>query len=167
MRYIARIATVVAVVGATWSAAPRRTSSKSGRSRHRPAPMPSTAGWGRKACRWPSTRSTRRAASRSATRPTRSNSISLDTRGDPKEATIQLKRLLEQDKAQVRFWSVPFQRVRDRAALRQAIQRQVPADGRGNAHARFRRHSPSTTSSSAPGTGMRAPMASASGWSTI
>src|SRR6476469_6469530 len=32
--------------------------------------------------------------------------ISLDTRGDPKEATIQLKRLLEQDHARFVFW--PF-----------------------------------------------------------
>ena len=66
--------------------------------------------------------------------------IALDTRGDPKEATIQLKRLLEQDKAQVRLWSVPLERVRDRLALRQAIQRQVLDDGRCNAHPRIRRH---------------------------
>ena len=92
--------------------------------------------------------------------------ISLDTRGDPKEATIQLKRLLEQDKA--RFVFGPFLSNVFVTVLPYAKQfnGKFLLMGGGNAHARFRRHSPSTTSSSAPGTGMPAPTASASGWST-
>ena len=60
--------------------------------------------------------------------------ISLDTRGDPKEATIQLKRLLEQDHA--RFVFGPFLSNVFVTVLPYAkqVQRQVPVNGWGHAH---------------------------------
>ena len=65
--------------------------------------------------------------------------IALDTRGDPKEATVQLKRLLEQDQAQFvfgPFLSNVFLAVRPYAR----VQRQVPHDGRRHPHPRLRGH---------------------------
>ncbi len=60
--------------------------------------------------------------------------IALDTRGDPKEATIQLKKLLEQDKVKFVFGPFLSNVFVTVVSLRQAVQRQIPDDGRRHPH---------------------------------
>ena len=138
MSYIARIASAVAIVGAVWSAAQAQDVVKIGQIEAQTGPNAIYGYMGSQGVPMAVDEINKAGGFKVGDKAYKIELISLDTRGDPKEATIQLKRLLEQEKAKFRFWSLPFERVCDGASLRQAIQRQVPAYGRCYPHARFR-----------------------------
>ena len=103
MRYIARIATVVAVVGAISSAAPAQDVVKIGQIEAQTGPNAIYGYMGSQGVPMAVNEINKAGGFKVGDKTYKIELISLDTRGDPKEATIQLKRRLEQEKAKFVF----------------------------------------------------------------
>jgi branched-chain amino acid transport system substrate-binding protein len=106
MSYIARIASAVAIVGAVWSAAQAQDVVKIGQIEAQTGPNAIYGYMGSQGVPMAVDEINKAGGFKIADKAYKIELISLDTRGDPKEATIQLKRLLEQEKA--RFIFGPF-----------------------------------------------------------
>lgn len=103
MRYIARIATVAAVVGAISSAAQAQDVVKIGQIEAQTGPNAIYGYMGSQGVPMAVNEINKAGGFKVGDKTYKIELISLDTRGDPKEATIQLKRLLEQEKAKFVF----------------------------------------------------------------